>query len=210
MSEENTTVEKTPCEICGDLVTVHAAGRAAHMRSHRNQTASASGDETGSVSDTETTSSGDLSGVSPTLRAEIEAATKIADRRKKDAPNASVGIDGTPTDVLTATVNRLRKKGVLKASDHPFWGVDEKRKHYLSEGYVPVLEDGRQVIVREMELFKLPRVVHEANERVSAKESEDRLQSHIAAASAPDLEVGTIKDGSRRQPRTADNRSMAD
>lgn len=198
--DENMT-NKTPCEVCGKLISTNPVGRKQHMKTHANKS-----EEVAPVATVEQ----DLSGIDPALRKEIEAATKIASRRNKEAPDIVAGIMSETSDVLSGTVKRLRVLGILSMADHPFWGVTEKRKSYLSEGYVPVVEDGAQVAYRELQLFKLPRAVHQANERMTARESEDQLASHMAQVSTPADMDGVINTRKLAPPRTAETRKEAD
>jgi len=152
----------------------------------------------------------DLSGIDPVLLKEIEAATNIAERRNKEAPDILAGVQTESSDVLAGTVKRLRVLGILTAKDHPFWGETAKRRFYLSDAYVPVVEDGRQVEYRELQLFKRPRAVHQAHERMASRESVDKLASHMAGASVPVGMDGTPQTRRLATPRTAANRSEAD
>lgn len=152
----------------------------------------------------------DLSGIDPALLKEIEAATKIADRRNKEAPDILAGVQTESSDVLAGTVKRLRVLGILSAADHPFWGETAKRRFYLSDAYVPVVEDGRQVEYKELQLFKRPRAVHQAHERMAGRESVDKLASHMAGANVPAGVDGVPQTRRLATPRTAETRREAD
>lgn len=181
--------EKAPCPYCGELITTIKAARDSHLLACQKKQAMEKLQPSGiPVKDRE-------------LEADVERAKAIAERRRKDAPKILASGDLGP-DMLTLRVNQLRKRGVIPDDQiqigwnsirnepimdyvwHTFWGEVGKRKMYVSDGYIPAVEDGVHERCGDVECYMIPREIPFSAIAANQRESKMRIDNEVKTAAA--------------------------
>ncbi len=137
------------------------------------------------------------------LKRDLAQARLVAERRVLAAPDIIAGRSKEPDDVLGATVERLKARGIWPKTngtpDHPFWGDKEFHKHFISQGYQPIVEDRRLVTYKELILYALPHDIYWATEMANSQRSRDRMRGFQQEA-APAVERAKGETIGIRQP----------
>ena len=127
--------DKTPCEVCGDMVTTHKGGRASHMRSHKE--AKPASVEAPKVVAAE--------GATEDEKAIIAMAIAAEENFQK-APDVFLSEDSSDGNVALVRMyapeclDKFDHNGKLleKATRKPFFSSKENLARWASRGYVPV------------------------------------------------------------------------
>ena len=183
--------DKAPCEYCGEMITLQTGPRTMHVNSCKKKAEAAQTEEVipqMSITDIE-------------LQRDVERATKIEARRRKEAPGIMASPELAP-DAMSEIVRHLRNRGVLSKEqekvsvntktgddvldfkEHAFWGDETKHKLYVGQGYVPVVEDGVHVRYGDVKLYKIARIIPAAGIAQSQRESTMRLTAEVAQGKA--------------------------
>jgi len=141
--------DKTPCEICGKMITTHAGGRKSHMRTHeKKETSEAKPESPKKVA------------VSDNLKADqkaiLERALAAQDNFRK-APEVFLSDDTTDGNMALIELyapdclDRFSHEGKLlrKAERHAFFSSVTNLTKWASRGYVPVLSDNGGFVTNE-------------------------------------------------------------
>lgn len=167
-----------PCEICGKDISTARMPRLNHMKACSKKNGVQADQATGEVPSVNrplpSTEDEDL-------LADIKYARQVAERRRQEAPELAAGTAGIGS-MFKHTVKRLTKQGMIPHGMHPFFGDPSLYRTYISQGYEPVVEAGRQVMVHDMPLFILPKEAYEAHEQSTINLSTRLLEEQLAKA----------------------------
>ena len=160
MSTDNKTeTPKTePCPICGEAITTNAQARLAHVKACADKRGK---EATVTVAYSE-------------LDKQIEQAKKIAEIRRKQAPNVAVSTveDNSGMGMKEQLVKAL---GLVPEGWSMCWRRVDLRAVNVSKGYVPLKVDGDAVRENELELYIIPKDIIAAQDVASGRESKSRL-----------------------------------
>ena len=155
---------KTPCEICGRLVTTIPQFRDAHMVSCKAKAAKVEEALTGEISK------------DPKIQRDFDRAMKARAQRRKTAPDMIVNA-APHTDALTQIENHLKRVGVIPEKMHCFWGDKKKHNQYIGNGYIPAIENGELTDHDENRLYFIDEAIHYAEELGPIMESRNRIDA---------------------------------
>jgi hypothetical protein len=181
------TEDKTPCEVCGEMVTTHKGGRASHMRKHKEVESKPVAETVANVA----------TGATADERAIIASAIAAEENFRK-APDVFLSedtSDGNASLVRMYAPDCLDKfnsegKLVAKAARKPFFSSRENLARWASRGYKPVAGVNGALVTNDGGdvLTSCDRRISEARELRAQKESRA-----IVRSSATDL--GSVKKG---------------
>jgi hypothetical protein len=128
--------DKTPCEVCGEMVTTHKGGRASHMRSHK---------EVKPASPVEAPVAIAADGATEDEKAIIAMAMKAEENFRK-APEVFLSEDTADGNVALVRmyapdcIDKFNQDGKLveRAKRSPFFSSKENLARWAARGYVPV------------------------------------------------------------------------
>jgi len=196
------TEDKTPCEVCGEMVTTHKGGRASHMRKHEKV-----------ESKPESLDANVATGASDDEKA-IIASALAAEENFRKAPDVFLSEDTSDGNSALVRmyapecIDKFNNEGKLleKAKRHAFFSSRENLARWASRGYVPVrgvngalvTNDGGDV------LTSCAREIYDAREARSQNESREIVQTAaqnldnvkvdgVEGATASDLRDTTLK-----------------
>lgn len=170
--------DKTACEVCGKMVTVMPAGRAAHMRTHK----SAEKEEVKpAIESTEKTPAKvDVSKLKEEERVIMERALAAQENFRK-APEVFMSEDSQDENMALVRLyaphclDEFDQAGELvkRAQGHAFFANASKLVNWASRGYVPVLSETSGYVTNSGGdvLTVCDRKLYEARERQTQDES---------------------------------------
>ena len=109
------------------------------------------------------------------LQEEVEYARKVVQDRL-EAPEAEVD-GGLGEDELTACKNRLIAKGLVPDGTHVVFGHEDRHRHHVAAGKIPLLEDGEHTRVNELEAFAASDALKGKHVKQAEARSKAALQS---------------------------------
>jgi hypothetical protein len=171
------TEDKTPCEVCGDMVTTHKGGRASHMRKHESSEQKApEAVKVVAKSDTK-----------PTEEDLIIARALEAEERFRKAPEIFLSedtSDGNASLVRMYAPDCLDKFDhignlVKRAERHAFFSSRENLIRWASKGYIPVKAENGSYVTNDGGdiLTTCDRRVSDSREARSQQESRNIVRS---------------------------------
>jgi hypothetical protein len=189
--------DKQPCAVCGEMVTVNPAGRAAHMRGHKTNEVI--------VTDASEKATAKARGLSEEEKSILDRALAAQENFRK-APEVFMSEDSSDENEALVRlyaphcldVYDPSGKLVKKGKGHPFFARKDKLIHWASSGYVPV-EAGNGFVTNSGGdvLCVCDRDLHEARERKQQNESRGIVRSSakdLNAGRADGLEKGDSRD----------------
>lgn len=206
MSEAITgkTWKQLPCQKCGEQVTTHPGGRAAHTRNCKGKVEDNAPKVVVEIDPYEGQADGpklrQATAANPTLADEIKyaeaktgQAVEAIQRVRASAPDAIVSFTASP-DQFKAEEQRLRAEGKVP-DDHVFYWGDIREHKANVHKYIPVNDDGKQTQVGENEAFHRHKDLYKAEIASSEAQSKAMFDSEydIGGESRKPLYGDTVK-----------------